>query len=63
MKVNYAVIRMDDSEYGVYSTSQPSLKAALKFVAFCRKNNDPDGNYIIAKIVAVKHRPRRWRLS
>jgi hypothetical protein len=61
--MSYVVIRRDDCEDHVYSTTQPSLKEAMKFVSFCRKDNDPMGTYIIAKIVAVKRRPRRWRLS
>jgi hypothetical protein len=64
MKVNYVVIRLDDSISHVYSITKKSLKDAKEFVSFCRRHHkDPDGTYIIAKIVAEKRRPRRWRLE
>jgi hypothetical protein len=62
MRTEYAVIRLDDSEDHVMSTTQTSLRDANKFVTFLRKE-DPDGTFLIAKIVAIRSKPRRWRLE
>ena len=57
----YAIIRLDDSQDHVMSTSSPSKRDAKKFVSFLRKD-DPNGVFLIAKIVMTCTKPRRWRL-
>lgn len=62
MSVKYAVIQLDDCVDHVRSISNRSLKDARKFVTFLQKE-EPDGTFLIAKIVATVTKPRRWRLS
>lgn len=60
----YAVLRPDDMETHVYSTSHTSLRSAREFISFCRKHyNDKNGTYVIYKLVEEHRKPRRWRLE